>query len=60
MVQVEDDLRHRETRAFLDLPPEAVELQVEVVRGRVDGDADEEGRRRVDRLAVVVLALVQP
>ena len=58
-VEVEDDLRHGEARAGLDLPPEAVELQVEVVGGRVDGDADEERGRRVDRLAVVVLALVQ-
>ena len=39
--------------------PEALGLELEVVGGRVDGDADEERRRRVDRPAVEVLAAVQ-
>ena len=60
VVEVEDDLRHRELRARLDLLPEAVGLELEVVGGRVDRDADEERRRRVDRPAVEVLAAVQP
>ena len=56
---VEQHLRHRELRAGLELAREAVELDVEVVRRRVDRDADVEVRRRVDRAASEVLALVQ-
>ena len=57
-LEVEEDLRHREARAGGDLLVEAVDLELEVVRGRVDRDAREERRRRVDRAAVVVLAAV--
>ena len=59
-LEIEDRLGHRELRAGLDLPPEAVELELEVVGGRVDGDADEELGRGVEALADVVLAAVQP
>ena len=44
----------------LDLAIEALELEFHVVGGRVDRDAGEERRRRVDRLAVEVFARVQP
>ena len=60
VLEVEDHLRHRERCAGVQLLPEALELEVHVVCGRVHGHADEEGRRRVDRLAVEVLARVQP
>ena len=58
--EVEDDLRHRELRACLELLLEALELDLEVVGRRVHRDADEERGRRVDRPAVEVLAAVQP
>src|ERR671937_3087758 len=58
--EVEERLRHREPGAGLDLPAEPVELGLEVVRRGVDGDAEEERRRRVDALAVEVLAVVEP
>ena len=59
VLEVEQDLGHREVRAGFDLAVEAVELRLEVVGGRVDRDADVEGRGRVDRSPVVVLAAVQ-
>ena len=59
-LEVEEQLRHREARARGDLAVEAVDLELEVVRRRVDRDAGEERRRRVDRAAVEVLAAVQP
>ena len=58
-LEIEERLRHREPGAGLDLALEALELELEVVCGRVDCDADEERGRRVDRPAVVVLAEVQ-
>ena len=59
VVEVEEDLRHREARACLELALEPLELELEVVGGRVHRDAEEERRRRVDRAAVEVLAPVQ-
>src|ERR687895_551980 len=59
VLEVEDELRHRELRAVLDLPLEAVELELEVVRRRIDCAADEERRRGVNRSTVEVLAGVQ-
>ena len=56
---LEDGLRPEGVRPGLDLAVEAVELGLEVVRRRVDRDAEEERRRRVDRLAVEVLAGIQ-
>src|SRR5439155_7605770 len=43
----------------VDLLPEPLELGLEVVRSRVDGDADVERGRRIDRSPVVVLAAVE-
>src|SRR5919108_741047 len=51
--QVEDELRHGELRAVLDLACEPLQLEVEVVCRRVDGTADEERGRCVDRSPVV-------
>src|SRR5919109_330397 len=56
--EVEEDLCHGEASAGLDLAVEAVELQLEVVRGRVHGDPEEERRRRVYLASVEVLACV--
>ncbi|MCZ7589957.1 MAG: hypothetical protein M5U27_14090 [Gaiella sp.] len=58
-LDVEERLRHREVRARVDLAAEPLELEREVVGGRVDGDPDEERRRRVERFADVVLAPVE-
>jgi hypothetical protein len=59
VADVEERLGHAETGTRLELLPEAFELGVEILCGRVDRDADVERGRRVDRLARVVLALVQ-
>src|SRR4029078_5371364 len=56
-LDAEERLRHREVRPGVDLLPKALELELDVVGGRVDGHADEEGRRRVDALAKVVPAV---
>ena len=56
--EVEEDLRHRELRSRLELAFEALELELEVVRGGIDCDAEEERCRRVDLTAVEVLARV--
>ncbi len=40
MVEVEDDLRHRELAPGVDLAVEAIELELEVVGRRVHGDAE--------------------
>ena len=39
VLEVEEHLRHRELRSGLELALEAVELELEVVGRRVDGDA---------------------
>ena len=56
VAKVEESLRHRELGARLDLLAKPVELGLEVVSRWIDRDAEEERRRRVDRLAVEVLA----
>ena len=58
--KVEEHLRHRELGACLELRLETLELELEVVGRRVDGDAEEEDGGRVDLAAVVVLARVHP
>ena len=59
VVGVEDDLRHREPGAGVQLLLEPAELDVHVVGSGVDRDAVEERRRRVDWTPVEVLAAVE-
>ena len=59
VLRIEDDLRHREPCTGLELLPKTIELDLHVVRRRIDGDAGEERRRRIDRAAVEVLAAVE-
>ncbi len=56
---VEEHLGHGEVRAGFDLAEEALDLEVEVVVGRVDRDADPEVGRGADRVAVAVDAAVE-
>src|SRR5207245_11437792 len=59
VLEIEDDLGHRELRTCLELPLKALELDLYVVGRRIDGDAGEERCRRIDRPPVEVLAAVE-
>src|SRR5207244_9949468 len=59
LVEVENDLCHRESRTGSKLRAEPFDLEVEIVGRRIDCDSREERRRRVDRAAVEVLAAIE-